>query len=246
MVANGPAGGDRRDVWLGLFCTVISRPATRKGWRSGIDRLDGLSARIKMLGTRTGRRRRRSRSCGKPCCANTPAAPKRPSIAHVGLSLHHIRVGWMTSPTHHRGSEIDSSGGRHEVDKERCGITVAGTAPMLATHGRARRGIGPVPPLLNALAQLPLGVTSFGFAVVRRHQDGMARTSALHRPAIQPGHDRVGVALVTTGQQGIGERMVSALLTALILGLIAGLLVPYVRCLFVAAVNPAGQRPPRR
>lgn len=124
------------------------------------------------------------------------------------------------------------------------GVTVAGTAlAMLAMHGKgAIEALAAVPALLNAWAQqLPLGVTSFGFAVVLSTLVWMgAHRAHFTGPGYNPDTIALCVALlVTTGQQwASGNAAVSALLTALILGLIAGLLVPYL-CRLVIGKPPA-------
>lgn len=118
-------------------------------------------------------------------------------------------------------------------------ITVIGTAlAMLAMHGKgAIEALAAVPAMLNAWAQqLPLGVTSFCFAVVLSALVWMGATRARFTgPHYNPDTIALCIALlVTTGQQWVsGRSSPAAVLTALILGAIAGLLVPYVCRLFV-------------
>lgn len=123
-------------------------------------------------------------------------------------------------------------------------ITVVGTAlAMLAMHGKgAIEALAAMPTMLNAWSQqLPLGVTSFGFAMAL----SMLVWLGAHRahftgPRYNPDTIALCTALlVTTGQQwASGNAAVSALLTALILGLIAGLLVPYLCRLIVGRPTP--------
>lgn len=119
------------------------------------------------------------------------------------------------------------------------GITVIGTAlAMLAMHGKgAIEALAGIPAMLSAFsAQLPLGVTSFAFAFVLSALVWMTA----HRTKFTGTHynpDTVALCtalLVTMGQQWLsGQHAGGALLTALLLGLIAGLMVPYVCRLFV-------------
>ncbi len=112
-------------------------------------------------------------------------------------------------------------------------ITVVGTAlAMLAMHGKgAIDALAAVPAMLNAWsAQLPLGVTSFGFAVVLSALVWLWASRAKFTGAhYNPDTLALCIALlVTTAQQwASGRSNPAAILTALILGLIAGLLVPY-------------------
>jgi hypothetical protein len=118
-------------------------------------------------------------------------------------------------------------------------ITVIGTAlAMLAMHGKgAVEALAAVPTMLNAwAAQLPLGVTSFGLSVAL----SMLVWLSLHRAKFTGQHyspDTVALCVATLamiGQQwAAGITKPGAVLTALILGLIAGLLVPYLCRLIV-------------
>lgn len=118
-------------------------------------------------------------------------------------------------------------------------ITVAGTAlAMLAMHGKgAFEALAGIPLLLAAFASsLPLGVTSFGLAFVLSVLVWMtAHRAHVTGPRYNPDTLALCVAiLVTMGQQWLSGNVASGkLLTALILGLIAGLLTPFVCRLFV-------------
>ncbi len=112
-------------------------------------------------------------------------------------------------------------------------VTVVGTAlAMLAMHGKgAIEALAAMPAMLNAWSQqLPLGVTSFGFAMALSTLVWLgARRAHFTGPHYNPDTIALCTALfVTMAQQwASGVTAVSQLLTALILGLIAGLLVPY-------------------
>lgn len=118
-------------------------------------------------------------------------------------------------------------------------ITVIGTAlAMLAMHGKgAIEALAGIPAMLTAFsAQLPLGVTSFAFAFILATLVWVTANRAKFTGA-HYNPDTVALCtalLVTMGQQWLsGQHAGGALLTALLLGLIAGLLVPYVCRLFV-------------
>lgn len=124
------------------------------------------------------------------------------------------------------------------------GVTVAGTAlAMLAMHGKgAIEALAAVPALLNAWAQqLPLGVTSFAFAMALSALVWLgAHRAHFTGPHYNPDTIALCAALlVTTSQQWASGRSSAAnVLTAIILGLIAGLLVPYL-CRLVIGKPPA-------
>ena len=123
-------------------------------------------------------------------------------------------------------------------------ITVVGTAlAMLAMHGKgAVEALAAVPNMLNAWAQqLPLGVTSFGLAFALSMLVWMgAHRARFTGPHYNPDTIALCVSLlVTVGQQWAAGRSNAAnVLTALILGLIAGLLVPYL-CRLIVGKPPA-------
>lgn len=113
------------------------------------------------------------------------------------------------------------------------GISVAGTAlAMLAMYGdKAFKALAGVPTLLQAFsAQLPLGVSSFVLALILSALVWLSAERA-HFTGRFYNPDTVTICtavLVTTGQQWLSEtKSPGAILTALILGLIAGLVVPY-------------------
>lgn len=118
-------------------------------------------------------------------------------------------------------------------------ITVVGTAlAMLSMHGKgAIEALAAMPTMLNAWAQqLPLGVTSFCLAMALSMLVWMgAHRAHFTGPRYNP--DTIALCaslLVTTAQQwASGRSNAASVLTAMILGLIAGLLVPYLCRLFV-------------
>ena len=112
-------------------------------------------------------------------------------------------------------------------------ITIVGTVmAMLSMYGKnSVDALGGLPAMLNAWAsQLPLGVMSFVLAMVL---SALVWLSA-HRAKFTGAHynpDTVALCtalFVTMAQQwASGKTSAASLLTALILGAIAGLLVPY-------------------